>query len=188
VTTIVDLMMSSRETFVNYTMPLGLHHLIGGDHYAPQPQNNQAQRRDWTATYYHQADANGIGFDRTRVANGKGNDAVDQYFKPLSDQFNDPATCPDKFLLWFHHLPWDFKMKSGKTLWAELIEHYDRGVVEARALQKTWADLTGKIDARRHKEVSDRLVIQVTHALDWRNQILGYFSGINKLPVTPAPA
>jgi alpha-glucuronidase len=186
VKTIVDLMMGSRETFVNYTMPLGLHHLIGGDHYAPQPQNNQAQRRDWTATYYHQADANGIGFERTRAP--KGNDAVDQYFKPLSDQFNDVATCPDKFLLWFHHLPWDFKMKSGKTLWTELVEHYDRGVVEARAMQKTWADLKGKIDERRHTEVANRLTIQVTDSLAWRNQILGYFSGINKLPVPNAPA
>ena len=92
------MMMGSRETFVNYTMPLGLHHLIGGDHYAPMPQNARAPRADWTATYYHQAAADGVGFDRTM----RGNKAVGQYFPPVRDMFDNLATCPEKFLLWFH--------------------------------------------------------------------------------------
>lgn len=176
---IVDLMMGSHETFVKYTMPLGLHHMIGGDHYAPQPENARAPRPDWTAVYYHQADKQGIGFDRTR----KGTGYVDQYFKPLSDTFDNLQTCPDKFLLWFHHLPWDHPMKSGKTLWVELIAHYDGGVREAREMQKTWASLKGAIDDRRFQEVAQRLEVQTAAALAWRNQILRYFGGINGLTV-----
>ena len=116
------MMMTSRETFVNYTMPLGLHHLIGGNHYAPMPQNAKAQRADWTAAYYHQASADGIGFDRTM----KGDQAVGQYFPPVRDLFDDLATCPEKFLLWFHRCGWDYKLKSGKTLWDGLCEQYYR--------------------------------------------------------------
>jgi alpha-glucuronidase len=183
VRTIVDLMMGSRETFVNYTMPLGLHHMIGGDHYAPQPENARAPRSDWTAVYYHQADKQGIGFDRTR----KGDDYVDQYLKPLSDVLDDVEACPGKLLLWFHHLPWDFRMKSGKTLWSELTEHYDEGVTGARNMQRTWAHLEGKIDLRRFQEVSERLNVQVADALTWRNHILGYFGSINGLPVPDPP-
>ncbi len=183
-TIVDDIMMPSREAFLNYTMPLGLHHLIGGDHYAPMPQNSGGPRRDWTAVYYHQADKEGIGFDRTR----KGDGYVDQYFKPLSDMFDSLETCPEQYLLWFHHLPWDYKMKSGKTLWTELVEHYDKGVTGARAMRKTWAGLADKIDARRHKEVSDRLAVQVADALSWRNRILQYFANINGLPVPDAPA
>jgi alpha-glucuronidase len=112
VETIRTLMMGSREAFVNYTMPLGLHHLIGGNHYAPMPQNAKAPRADWTATYYHQASAEGIGFDRTM----KGNQAVGQYFPPVRDMFDSLATCPEIFLLWFHRCAWDYKLKSGQTL------------------------------------------------------------------------
>ena len=130
------------------------------------------------------APGEGVGFERTR----KGDGYVDQYFKPLSDTFDSLDTCPDKYLLWFHHLPWDYKMKSGKTLWTELVEHYDKGLVDVRAMQKTWTDLTDKVDARRHKEVSDRLAVQVADALPWRNHCLQYFSGINGLPVPAAPA
>ena len=117
------MMMASREAFVNYTMPLGLHHLIGGNHYAPMPENAKAPRADWTAVYYHQASADGIGFDRTM----KGNKAVGQYFPPVRDLFDNLATCPEKFLLWFHRCGWDYKLKSGKTLWEGLCEHYHRG-------------------------------------------------------------
>ena len=113
---------------------------------------------------------------------------MDQYFKPLSDTFDSLETCPEKHLLWFHRLPWDYKMKSGKTLWTELVEHYDKGLTDARTMQETWTALAGKIDARRHKEVSDRLAVQVTDALSWRNRILQYFSNINGLPVPDAPA
>jgi alpha-glucuronidase len=179
VQTITELMMGSRETFVNYTMPLGLHHLIGGNHYAPMPQNARAQRADWTATYYHQATAEAIGFDRTM----KGNGATGQYFPPVRDLFDNVQTCPEIYLLWFHRLPWTYKMKSGKTLWAEMCGKYYLGVRQAEAMQKTWQSLAGQVDPQRHKEVADRLQIQVTDATAWRDQILGYFSGINKLPI-----
>jgi alpha-glucuronidase len=181
VKTIVELMMGSREAFVSYTMPLGLHHLIGGNHYAPMPQNAKAPRADWTATYYHQASPEGVGFDRTM----RGNKAVAQYYPPVRDEFDNLATCPEMFLLWFHRLPWDHKLKSGRTLWAGLVDKYHEGARQALAMQQTWATLAGTIDARRHKEVADRLVVQVADAQKWRDEILGYFQQFSKLPIAP---
>jgi alpha-glucuronidase len=175
-----DLMMSSRETFVNYTMPLGLHHLIGGDHYAPMPWNDRAPRPDWTAVYYHHASAEGIGFDRTK----RGNHAVEQYFPPVCDMFDDIAQCPEKFLLWFHRCAWDYKMKSGRILWDELCAKYQEGARQAAAMQSTWQSLAGKIDSRRHREVSDRLAIQVADSAKWRDQILEYFGRFSGKPVS----
>ena len=179
VRTIRDMMMASREAFVNYTMPLGLHHLIGGDHYAPMPQNDRAQRNDWTATYYHQASAEAIGFDRTM----RGTKAVGQYFPPVREMFDNLATCPEEFLLWFHRCRWDYKTKSGKTLWNALREKYQEGAKQAAAFQSTWQSLSGMIDPQRHKEVADRLAIQVRDAAAWRDQILRYFQGFSKLPI-----
>jgi alpha-glucuronidase len=178
-TTIRTLLMSSRETFVNYTMPLGLHHLIGGNHYAPMPQNAKAPRADWTAVYYHQAAADGIGFDRTM----KGNKAVAQYFPPVRDMFDNLDTCPEVFLLWFHRCAWDYKLKSGKTLWTGLCEKYYDGARQAAEMQKTWQSLAGQVDPQRHKEVADRLAGQVDDASKWRDQILEYFAGFSKLPI-----
>jgi alpha-glucuronidase len=147
------------------------------------PQNSGGPRPDWTAVYYHQATAEAVGFDRTM----KGNKAVDQYFPPVRDLFDSLATCPDKYLLWFHRLPWTYTMKSGKTLWTEICEHYYRGVKQAEQMQTTWQSLAGQVDPQRHKEVAERLQVQVKDATAWRDQILGYFSGINKLSiVTPA--
>jgi len=182
VAVICDLMMSSHETFVNCTMPLGLHHLIGGDHYAPMPWNDRAPRADWTATYYHKAAPDGIGFDRTK----RGNRAVEQYFAPVGDEFDDIVRCPEKFLLWFHRCAWDYRMKSGKTLWDELCAKYQQGAAEAGAMQKTWQSLTGKIDPRRHKEVADRLVVQVADSARWRDQILEYFGRFSKKSRPPS--
>jgi alpha-glucuronidase len=179
VAVIRDMMMGSRETFVNYTMPLGLHHLIGGNHYAPMPWNNRAARADWTATYYHQASEDGIGFDRTK----RGGRAVEQYFPRVCDMFDDITKCPERFLLWFHRCAWDYRMKSGKTLWDELCAKYQQGAEQAAALQKTWQSLDGKIDSRRHREVAERLVIQVADAAKWRDQILEYFGRFSKRPV-----
>ncbi|HXW07507.1 MAG TPA: alpha-glucuronidase family glycosyl hydrolase [Vicinamibacterales bacterium] len=173
------MMMSSHESFVNYTMPLGLHHLIGGDHYAPMPQNAKAPRADWTATYYHQASADGIGFDRTM----KGNQAVAQYFPPVRDLFDSLATCPEKFLLWFHRCGWDYRVQSGRTLWDELCVRYHEGAREAAALQTTWRSLAGRVDPQRHKEVADRLAVQVEHAALWRDQILKYFQQFSGRPI-----
>ncbi len=179
VAVIRGMMMSSRETYLNYTMPLGLHHLIGGDHYAPMPWNNRAPRADWTATYYHQASVEGIGYDRTK----RGNRAVEQYYPPVGDGFDDLARCPEQYLLWFHRCAWDYRMKSGKTLWEALCEKYDEGAGQAAALQRTWQSLAGRIDARRHKEVADRLAIQVADSAKWRDQILKYFEQFSKRPV-----
>jgi alpha-glucuronidase len=173
------MLMGSRETFVRYTMPLGLHHLIGGDHYAPMPHNARAPRADWTATYYHQASPEGIGFDRTM----RGNGAVGQYFPTVRDMFDSLETCPEIFLLWFHRCAWDYKVKSGRTLWDELCVKYHQGAEEAAALQRTWASLAGQIDPQRHKEVADRLVIQVADAATWRDEILKYFQGFSKRPI-----
>ena len=171
VKTITDMMMGSRETFVNYTMPLGLHHLIGSNHYAPVPQNDRAPRRDWTAVYYHQAAAEGIGFDRTK----KGDKAVEQYFPPVRDRFDDVTTCPEIHLLWFHRLPWDYRMKSGKTLWDQLCEKYYQGARQAAQLGQMWEGLSGIVDPQRHKAVAAKLALQATRAALWRDQILGYF-------------
>jgi alpha-glucuronidase len=179
VTVIREMMMSSREAFVNYTMPLGLHHLIGGDHYAPMPWNNRAPRTDWTATYYHQASAEGVGFDRTK----RGDRAVEQYYPPVCGLFDDIAHCPEKYLLWFHRCAWDYRMKSGKTLWDELCAKYQQGAAQAAALQKSWQSLAGKIDARRHREVAERMAIQVADSAKWRDQILEYFGTFSKRPI-----
>jgi alpha-glucuronidase len=172
VVAIQQMMMSSRETFVAYTMPLGLHHLIGGDHYAPMPWNDRAPRADWTATYYHQAAADGIGFDRTK----RGDRAVEQYHPPVCDMFDDVKRCPEKYLLWFHRCAWDHRMKSGRTLWEELCSKYQKGAQEAAAMQRTWQSLQGIIDPRRHREVAERLAIQVADSAKWRDQILEYFA------------
>jgi alpha-glucuronidase len=173
------MMMTSRETFVSYTMPLGLHHLIGGSHYAPMPENAVDRRPDWTAAYYHQASADGIGFDRTM----RGNQAVGQYFPPVRDMFDSLQTCPEQFLLWFHRCPWNYKMKSGQTLWNALCEKYTTGAAEAAALEATWHTVSGQVDPRRHKEVADRLAIQSADAAKWRDHCLQYFQGFSKLPI-----
>ncbi len=176
-----DMMLSSWETFVSYTMPLGLHHLIGTDHYAPMPENDRARRSDWTAFYYHRAAADGIGVDRTR----KGNKAVEQYFPPVCDRFDSLETCPEKFLLWFHRCAWNYRMKSGLTLWQELCGKYYAGAEQAADLQAKWQSLAGIIDPRRHKEVADRLEIQVEDAVKWRDHILKYFQQYSQMPIEP---
>jgi alpha-glucuronidase len=171
VATIRSIMLDSRDTFVRYTMPLGLHHLIGGDHYAPMPENTDSRRADWSATYYHRADANAVGYDRTR----RGSAAVDQYRAPLRDLWNDPATTPDELLLWFHRLPWDYRMKSGRQLWDELVFTYNRGADEAKALQARWTTLRGRIDDDRYQAVLARLRRQSDDAAAWRDKCLRYF-------------
>ncbi len=178
------MMMGSRETYVNYTMPLGLHHLIGGNHYAPMPENARAPRSDWTAVYFHQASTEGIGFDRTM----RGDKAVGQYFPPVRDMFDSLETCPEIYLLWFHRCGWDYRLKSGKTLWNALCEKYYEGARQAAALQATWASLEGQVDPQRHQEVADRLAIQVADAAKWRDHILGYFQGFSQRPIPEARA
>jgi alpha-glucuronidase len=174
-----DLMMRSRETFVSYTMPLGLHHLIGGDHYAPMPENARAPRADWTATYYHQASADGIGFDRTR----RGSRAVEQYFFPVRETFDSLERCPEELLLWFHRVGWDHKMKSGQLLWDALCEKYHEGARQAADMQAIWARLSSVVDPQRHREVAERLQIQAADAAQWRDHILRYFQRFSGRPI-----
>jgi len=184
------MMMESREAYLDYTMPLGLHHLIGGPHYEPMPENGQAPRADWTATYYHKAAADGIGFDRTR----SGSDAVDQYHQPLSDRWNDRATCPDQLLLWFHRRPWDDKMASGRTLWEELGYHYARGAQRAHGFEQEWRSLQGRIDTERYEAVAAKLRQQAQEAQAWALKCVTYFQRFSQRPLPaglealPSPA
>jgi alpha-glucuronidase len=172
VATIRSIMLDSREAYVDYTMPLGLHHLIGGDHYAPMPENTDARRPDWSATYYHHADAAGIGYDRT----DRGSGAVNQFPPPLRKLWSDPATTPDELLLWFHRLPWDYRMRSGRTLWDELVFRYGRGAEEAKGLELRWTSLRGKVDEERYHAVLAKLHRQSEDAAVWRDKCLRYFA------------
>ncbi|HBG27549.1 MAG: alpha-glucuronidase [Planctomycetes bacterium GWF2_41_51] len=167
------MMLGSWEACINYMTPLGLHHIMQeGFHYGPQPDLNTAPRPDWNSTYYHRADANGLGFDRTKT----GSNAVAQYRSPLKEQFENIDTCPEKFLLWFHHVPWNRKMKSGRTLWQELEKHYADGVQYTAEMESTWKSLEGKIDPQRFKDVEEKLKIQHNDAKHWRDVCLKYFS------------
>ncbi len=179
VKTIGSILLDSYEAYVNYTMPLGLHHLIGGNHYAPMPENPDPRRADWSAIYYHRADERGIGFDRTP----KGSNAVAQYHSPLRERWADAATTPESLLLWFHRLPWDYRLKSGRTLWEGLVEHYTRGAEQARSLEMRWRGLEGRIDAARHAAVLSRLEIQVSDAATWRDKCLRYFQTFSRRPI-----
>ncbi len=176
-----DMMLRSREAAVNYMMPLGLHHIFaGGHHYGPGPwEAPKGVRPDWTPYYYHRADTLEIGFDRTR----KGSDAVSQYHEPLASQFNDPATCPDIYLLWFHRLPWTYKMKSGKTLWNELSYHYEEGLLEVRDFQKIWDKAEPYVDAQRFAEVQSKLRRHYRDAQIWKDACLLYFQQHSRLPI-----
>ena len=173
------MMMSSWETFVSYSEPLGLHHWVAGDHYAPSPWHAKDVRPEFTATYYHRADAVGIGFDRT----SRGSGAVDQYNSPLREQLDDVGTCPEKFLLWFHHVPWSHRMQSGRTLWQEMCDSYKSGAERADAMQVTWNSLRDKIDEQRYREVAERLAIQSRDAAAWRDKCLAYFQSVHHLPM-----
>lgn len=174
------LMLHSREAIVNYMMPLGLHHLFGWDHhYGPGPWIKNKPRADWTSVYYHQADSLGIGFDRT----AKGSNALSQYFTPVREKFSALKSCPEEYLLWFHHLPWEYKLKSGKTLWEGLVHHYYMGVVSVRQMQKTWNTLEGKVDTDRFEQVKQLLKVQEKEAVLWRNSCVLYFQTFSKRPI-----
>ncbi|MEO8360296.1 MAG: alpha-glucuronidase family glycosyl hydrolase [Vicinamibacteria bacterium] len=175
------LMLESRESFVDYTMPMGLHHLIGGDHYAPMPENNDPRRSDWSATTYHHAGEDGIGYDRTPAGSG----AVLQYNSPLKEEWAKPETTPERLLLWFHHLPWDFKTKSGRPLWDELVAHYTAGALWARGLEARWAKVRPFVDQERYEAVRSKLHQQAIDAAAWRAKCLGYFQTFSKRPIPP---
>ena len=174
-----DILMTSREAVVNYEMPLGLHHLFGGTHYGPMPWDRTPPRPDWQPPYYHQADAEGIGFDRTR----SGSDNVDQYNEPLASTFNDLATCPENLILWFHHVPWDYKLSTGRTIWDEICLHYDTGVAQVEEFQRIWKGLQPYVAPALFEEVSRKLDIQHNDAKWWRDACVGYFQTLSKRPL-----
>lgn len=177
---IVGMMMASREAVVDYMTPLGLGHLMAtGHHYGPGPWVADLARPEWNPTYYHKADAAGIGFDRT----AKGTDAVGQYAAPVAAQLGDVKRVPENLLLWFHHLPWDHRTRSGRSLWDELVTRYDRGVAGVAAMQATWDGLQDKVDARRWAEVRDFLAIQRDEAQWWRDASIAYFQLVSKRPL-----
>ena len=167
-------MEESRETCVNYMMPLGLHHIFKFDHhYGPEPDGFKAEYPlEWCPVYYHQADKNGIGFNRTST----GTDAVSQYREPYASIYNKVETCPENMLLWFHHLPWDYKMKDGSTLWESLQYHYNQGVIMTETYENLWHNkMRPYVDEQRWREVEERLQQQVQNAREWRDVCLDYF-------------
>jgi alpha-glucuronidase len=180
VETALSIMLRSREAVVDYMTPLGLAHLMGtGHHYGPAPWVDDLERAEWTPYYYHRAGADGIGLDRT----AGGSNAVAQYAPPVADRFANLATVPDTYLLWFHRLPWDYRMRSGRTLWEELVAHYDRGVAEVAAMQAAWATLERYVDAERFAKTARLLQIQAREARWWRDACIAYFRSRARLPL-----
>jgi alpha-glucuronidase len=174
-----EMMMNSRESVVKYMMPLGLHHLFAGNHhYGPGPwYAPKGLRADWTPVYYHKADSAGIGFDRSET----GTNAVAQYHEPLNMIFNDIKTCPESLLLWFHHVPWTYKMKSGNNLWDEMCHIYDAGVKEVKDYQQVWAKVKPYVDSERFDSVQNKLKRQVRDAVVWKDGCLLYFQQFSKM-------
>jgi alpha-glucuronidase len=180
VETITRIMLESHEAVVDYMTPLGLHHLFwGGHHYGPAPWWNTEKRDDWNPVYYHRADSSGIGFDRTSTGSG----TVSQYHPPVRNQFANLQTCPEKFLLWFHHVPWEHRMASGQTLWAEIALHYQRGVDWVRATRREWKTLKASIDSERYEAVAQKLEIQERDAIWWKDACLTYFQTFSQRPL-----
>lgn len=176
-----EMMMQSREAVVNYMMPLGLHHIFAwGHHYGPEPWCHIPNARpDWLPPYYHNAGKDGIGFDRSST----GSNAVGQYTEEVCRLYDNINTCPEEYLLWFHHVPWTHAMKSGRTLWDELCFKYDQGVQQARHFQKVWDSIEKQIDGRRFKEVQSKLKIQARDAVWWKDACLLYFQEFSEMPV-----
>lgn len=175
----MEIMMASHEASVKYEMPLGLHHCFShAGHYGPGPWES-ASRPDWMPPYYHKAAADGIGFDRTV----NGSDAVSQYHEPLKSLYNNVETCPENLILWFHHLPWDYKMKSGRTLWDELCYTFQEGIDEARGFIDVWESVEKYVDAHRYRQVHDKLVRQAKDAIWWRDAMMLYFQTFSNMPI-----
>jgi alpha-glucuronidase len=177
---VVDMMMASRQTTVDYMTPLGLHHVMGrGHHYGPGPWVEGGPRADWTSVYYHRADAQGIGFDRT----SQGSNAVAQYQPPVASRFADLQSVPEDLLLWFHHVHWDYGMQSGRTLWDELVFRYTRGATTVQQMRMQWKAMAPYIDAERYAQIDAFLGIQEQEAQWWRDASIAYFQSISKRPL-----
>lgn len=178
------MMMTSRETCVNYMMPLGLHHIFKFDHhYGPEPDGFIASYPlEWCPVYYHKADAQGVGFDRS----SKGTDAVGQYPEPYRSLYDNIETCPEEYLLWFHHVPWTYKMKSGSTLWQELCMKYNMGVAMVEVYRDFW-HTSAKQYMKEHEQewqhTDSLLNVQLENAKEWRNTCLKYFQTFSKMKI-----
>lgn len=180
--TIVAMMLRSREAAVDYMTPLGLaHQMATGHHYGPGPWVCDLDQPSWNPCYYNRADADGIGFDRT----ASGSNAVAQYAPEVAHRFASLKTVPEKFLLWFHHLPWTYRMRSGRTLWDALVEHYDRGVASVGIMRREWDSVRPFIDSERFGQVTKDLRRQSYEARWWRDASIAYFGSLSKLPLPP---
>ncbi len=175
-----DLMMRSRDVVVQFSNPLGLHHIMGtGHHYGPAPWVSNLSRPEWNPVYYHKADSTGIGFNRTST----GSNALSQYYPGARKLWEDLNNCEEKNLLWFHHVPWNHIMKSGRTLWNELCFQYYTGAEQVKDMQKSWEQLAAFVDKERFNDVKQRLQLQYEEAIWWRNACLLYFQTFSKQPI-----
>ena len=170
---LLSVMLRSREACVDYMMPIGLHHIFAFDeHYGPEPYGfNPHVPLEWCPVYYHRADSSGIGFDRTHA----GSDATSQYREPYCSMYDNINTCPERYLLWFHHVPWDYRLKSGRTVLEEMTFRYNRGVSEVEDFLRVWQEVKPCIDQQRWEEVQARLEHQLDNAKEWRKTCLDYF-------------
>ncbi|MEZ3559277.1 MAG: alpha-glucuronidase [Duncaniella sp.] len=180
---LIDMFTTSRETVVDYMMPLGLHHIFAwGHHYGPEPWCDiEGARPDWMPSYYHCADKAGLGFDRTP----SGSDAVSQYPDSLRSVYADISTCPENLLLWFHHVPWDHRMQSGRTMWQELCHRYATGAARAARYQHVWADARPYVSPAIWTDVNRRLITQARDAQWWKDACVLYFSQFSSQAPTP---
>ena len=183
---VVRMMMGSREAVVDYSDPLGLASQMAGTHYGPGPWIAPSKHLppDWSDTYYSRANAEGIGFDRT----ASGSDAVAQYAPHVAAEFASLKHCPENLLLWFHHVPWTYRLASGHTVWDSLVLHYVRGVAAVKRMRSTWRGLSRYVDPRRFQLTSAFLTIQVHEAQWWRDASIAYFQSISHLPLPPGVA
>jgi len=169
---VLTILTKSWDACVDYMTPLCLHHIMKeGHHYGPDPADNAPAREDWRPTYYHRASHTGIGFDRTAT----GTDAVSQYSKPVAKLFGNLKTCPEKYLLWFHHVPWEHVLSNGRTVKDEIVARYAQGVAEAEALRAEWKKVEGAVEAERYQAVLAKLDIQVADAHEWQSVCVEYF-------------
>ena len=178
---LADMMTTSREACVDYMMPLGLHHLFASQHhYGLEADGVKAEYPlEWCPIPYHKAAADGIGFDRS----SKGTNAVSQYREPYRSLYDNLATCPDEYLLWFHHVPWDYKLHNGDMLWDELCALYYRGIEQVVSYQKLWNELRPQIDQERWEHVNRLLALQLENAKECRDYVLRYFQQFSKMPL-----
>jgi alpha-glucuronidase len=174
------MLLESREVLVRFSNPLGLHHIMGtSHHYGPAPWVSYLNRPEWNPVYYHKADSLGIGFNRSST----GSNALAQYHPDARKQWENPETCDEKFLLWFHHVPWDFRMRSGRTLWEELCHEYYAGEKAVKEMQQEWKALQPYVDEQRFRQVLMLLEVQHDEAIWWREACLLYFSQFSRKPI-----